>query len=119
MHSSVKLRMLEDRVAVVPEDLPEVTESGLFLPANREERMQVGRVLAHGPDARDIEDGDRVCFGAFAGTEIPTPLGDDPVVILKAEEILAKVAEHLRLSTSSLGPNYSDEATGYAQFPED
>jgi chaperonin GroES len=103
----VNLRMLESRVAVEPEQAPDQTDSGLYLPENREERLQMGRVLSVGPDTRDLEEGDRVCFGAYAGTEIDLP--GKQFVVLEQSEIMAKVAEGVGAFSTSLSVNYSDE----------
>lgn len=87
---------LGDRVLIKPDDLEEITEGGIVIPAQVKERTEmaqsIGTVVALGPDCyvdyveKDgsgsvirtrgfskafCKEGDRVCFGRYAGLVMP------------------------------------------------
>ena len=98
---ALKLRPLNDRLVVKPQEGEEQTASGLFLPETAKEKPQQGEVLAVGPGRwdedgerrikLDVEVGDIVLFAKYGGTEIK--LDDDKVLILKETDVLAVVEQ--------------------------
>jgi chaperonin GroES len=95
----MNLQPLADRLIVEVLEEEEATASGIVLPDSAREKPQRGRVLAVGPGARDehgkhieldVAAGDEVVFSKYGGTEIK--LGSDDVLILRASDVLAKVA---------------------------
>lgn len=96
MASETKLRPLDDRVIVRVKDEAEQVEGGIVLPESAQKKPQEGEVLAVGPGRLsdkgervpvDVKVGDTVVFAKYGGTEIK--LGDDEVLILRADDILA------------------------------
>lgn len=97
--SKLKLRPLGDRLVVEPKEAENRRESGLFIPETAKEKPQQGVVLAVGPGAfkedgsaripMDVEEGDTVLFGKYAGTDIK--LEGKEVKILKESDVLAIV----------------------------
>ena len=91
-------RPLYDRVLIKRLDEPTQTASGLFLPDSATEKPSEGEILAIG-NGRLAEDGtisplqvqvgDRVVFGKYAGTEIKID-GEDRL-ILREDDILGVV----------------------------
>jgi len=91
-------RPLYDRVLIKRIDEPTQTASGLFLPDSATEKPSEGEILAigNGRLADDgtisplqVQVGDRVVFGKYAGTEIKID-GEDRL-ILREDDILGVV----------------------------
>ena len=93
----MELKPLFDRVVFKMTEAETVTKSGIVLTESAAEKPQVAEVIAVGPggvvDGNDVkmmvEVGDRVIIGKYAGTEVK--LGEDKCVIVKQNDILAKV----------------------------
>jgi chaperonin GroES len=90
------LRPLGDRVVIRPLAREEVTKSGIVLPDTAKEKPQQGEVLAVGPGRvldngervnMDVQNGDRVLFAKYAGTEFK--LEEEELLILSEKDILA------------------------------
>lgn len=94
---NLKIRPLDDRVVVEPVEAEERTAGGIVLPDTAKEKPQRGEVLAVGPGRRsdhsgelipmDVNEGDRVIYSKFSGTEI-TIDGED-LLILSSRDVLA------------------------------
>ena len=93
----MELKPLCDRVVLKMTEAETVTKSGIVLTESAAEKPQVAEVIAVGPggvvDGNEVkmmvEVGDRVIIGKYAGTEVK--LGEDKCVIVKQNDILAKV----------------------------
>jgi chaperonin GroES len=94
-----RIRPLADRVVIKPQEREEKTKGGLFLPDTAsKEKPQEGLVMAVGEGRLDdsgkrvpvsVQNGDRVLFAKYAGTEIK--LDDEDYLILAEKDILAVV----------------------------
>jgi chaperonin GroES len=92
----MKVVPLGDKIVIKRLDAESRTAGGIVLPDSAKEKPQQGRVLSVG-DGRQIADGqrvacqvnegDRVLFSTWAGTEIKVD-GED-LLILKEDDILA------------------------------
>ena len=90
---------IRDQVLVLPCEKDERTESGiLFLPGTAQERASEGIVIAAGAGRMDannifrpteVQQGDRVLFGRYAGTEIV--LRGKTCRLMRDEEILGVI----------------------------
>lgn len=86
---------LHDRVVILPEDGPDQTPGGIFLPEMAKEKPQRGIVNAVGPGryengiriAPSVEEGDRVLYARYSGTEIK--VDGVKLLLIKESEILA------------------------------
>ena len=95
----MKIRPLFDQVLVKPIEAEDVTESGIFLTAQKKEKPQKATVLAVGPGGKingedvkmQVKVGDVVLYGKYSGSEFT--LDNDNVLILRQNEILAVVEE--------------------------
>jgi len=76
-----------------------LTKGGILLPDSAQEKPKQGEVIAVGPGAMkddgtvtplDLKVGDRVLFGAFAGTEVKTDEEED-YLLMSEEDVLAVV----------------------------
>jgi chaperonin GroES len=96
--TKTKVKPLEDRILVRPEEGEETTASGIVIPDTAKEKPQEGTVLAIGPGKRsdtgdlipmEVKEGDRVIYSKYGGTEIKIE-GED-LLILSARDVLAVV----------------------------
>jgi chaperonin GroES len=98
--SEMHLKPLGDRLVVEPIEREVVTAGGIVLPETAKERPQEGQVLAVGPGRWDregkrriamgINEGDRVLYAKYGGTEINLS-GDRKILVLKESDVLAIV----------------------------
>ena len=93
----VNINPLSDRVVVMPEEVDDITASGIILPDTAKEKPQMGKIVAAGPGKisdngntveMTLKAGDKVLYGKYSGTEIT--LNDDEVLIMRESDILAK-----------------------------
>jgi len=91
---TTKIKPLGDRV-LVQRSKAQTTKGGILLPDSAKEKPREGTVIAAGPgktnengklDALSIKVGDRVLFGAYAGTEVVE--FEEDYLILSEDDIL-------------------------------
>ena len=86
-----KYKPLGDKVVIKRAEAA-TTKGGIYLPDAAQEKPKQGEVLAVGPGKDDVKMevkvGDQVLFGSYAGTPVK---GDDDILIVAQEEILAVV----------------------------
>ena len=97
----MKLKPLDDRIVVKPNEAEQTTASGLVIPDTAKEKPQQGEVLAVGPgrwsDEKgthtplDIKVGDVVLYSKYGGTEITD--GGKDLLILTSRDVLAIVTK--------------------------
>ena len=94
----MKLRPLQDRVAVRRVKEEEKTKGGLFIPDNAKEKpieaivlaVGNGKLLKNGKVRKlDVKPGDRVLFTKYSGSEVKIE-GED-TLILREEDILGVI----------------------------
>lgn len=97
---SVNMKPLGNNLIVEPIEEEEVSPGGIVLPDTAKERPQRGMVLAAGPGLRlengerqemDVEEGDKVLFAKYGGTEIEQD--DRTLMILSEDDILALLTD--------------------------
>ena len=86
---SVGIEPLGEMVLIELEKAAEKTASGIMLPEAAREKMNVGTVVAAGPDSENVKAGDKVVYKKYAGTEITW--GETDFLLLKSEDLQAKV----------------------------
>ncbi|MEC8875637.1 MAG: co-chaperone GroES family protein [Candidatus Thermoplasmatota archaeon] len=86
---TVGIEPLGEMVLIALEKAAEKTASGLMLPEAAREKMNVGTVVAAGPDSENVKAGDKVVYKKYAGTEITWDETD--YLLLKSEDLQAKV----------------------------
>ena len=94
----MNIRPLKDRIVVRPLEGEDKTAGGIYLPDTAKEKPQAGDVVAVGPGKfveskgshvpPPVNEGDRVIFGKYAGTEIR--VAGEELKILEVKDILAK-----------------------------
>lgn len=93
------IKPLGDRVVVKPEEADEQTESGLYIPDTAQEKPQRGSVTAVGPGRVEngtkidmsVEEGDKVLYSKYAGTEIT--LDGEEYLIVRESDILGTIQD--------------------------
>jgi chaperonin GroES len=103
---AVNVTPLHDRVLVKRIEEKETVKGGIIIPDSAKEKPQEGEVIAVGAGkiekgeriALDVKAGDRILFGKYSGTEIK--LDDQEYLILREEEILAKLGAAAKVATS-------------------
>lgn len=96
--AKIKIRPLDDRVVVKPQEAEETTAGGIVLPDSAKEKPQRGTVVAVGP-GRLLDNGNRgtlsvavgdvVIYGKYGGSDLE--VDGEEVKILRESDILAKV----------------------------
>ena len=95
---AVNITPLHDRVLVRRLEEKETVKGGIIIPDSAKEKPQEGEVVAVGSGRRekgeliplDVKPGDRILFGKYSGNDIK--IDDEEYMILKEDEILAKLA---------------------------
>ena len=97
LHDRVLVRRLEER---------ETAKGGIIIPDTAKEKPQEGEVMAVGAGKiekgkrvpLDVKVGDRILFGKYTGNDIT--IDDQKYLILREEEILAKVSGMTKAASS-------------------
>ncbi len=92
------VRPLGDRVVIRPTPREDMTKSGIVLPDTIAEKPQEGTIVAAGPgrldddgkrEPMDVQEGDKVLYAKYAGTEFK--LDGEDLLIVSQKDILAVV----------------------------
>lgn len=86
---SSTIKPLSDRVVAVREKAPEKTASGLYLPDSSKEKPVLAEVVATGPEAKNVNVGDKIVYKEYSTTELK--INDVEYLIVREEDILATV----------------------------
>jgi chaperonin GroES len=99
--SANKIRPLHDKIIVRRDEAEDRTAAGIYLPEKAKDTPKTGVVEAVGTGTINTETGklipltvkkgDRVIFSSYAGTEIKLGSGDDKVLVMSEEEVLAVI----------------------------
>ena len=92
------IRPLHDRVIIKRIEEQEQIRGGIIIPDSAKEKPQEGEVIAVGKGKRkdtgeyvplDVQPGDRVLFGKYAGNEVK--LDDEEYLIMREDDILGVI----------------------------
>ena len=86
---SAPLQPLGDYVVAVGEEAKTKTASGLYLPDKAQEKPKTAKVVAAGPNAKQVKVGDRIVYKSYSTTEVKVDADD--YILVKEEDILATV----------------------------
>ena len=97
---------LHDRVVVRRLEEKETAKGGIIIPDTAKEKPHEGEVMAVGAGKiekgkrvpLDVKVGDRILFGKYTGNDIT--IDDQEYLILREEEILAKVSGMAKAASS-------------------
>jgi chaperonin GroES len=102
----VNVTPLHDRVLVRRLEEKETAKGGIIIPDTAKEKPQEGEVMAIGAGKiekgkrvpLDVKVSDRILFGKYTGNDIT--IDDQEYLILREEEILAKVSGMAKAASS-------------------
>ena len=105
---TVNITPLHDRVLVRRLEEKETAKGGIIIPDTAKEKPQEGEVMAIGAGKiekghrvpLDVKVGDRILFGKYTGTGNDIKIDDQDYLILREEEILAKVSGIAKAASS-------------------
>ncbi len=86
---SAPLQPLGDYVVAVGEAAETKTASGLYLPEQAQEKPKTAKIVAVGPNAKQVKAGDRIVYKSYSTTEVK--VGQEDYILVKEEDILATV----------------------------
>jgi len=86
---SAPLQPLGDYIVAQAEEAEAKTASGLYLPDNAKEKPKTAKVVATGPNAKQVKAGDRIVYKSYSTTDVK--LGKDEYILVKEEDVLATV----------------------------
>lgn len=86
---SAPLHPLGDNIVGQAEAVETKTASGLYIPEKAQERPKAVKVVAVGPEVKQVKVGDRIVYKSFSSTEYK--VGKEEFVIVKEEDVLATV----------------------------
>jgi len=86
---SAPLQPLGDYVVAVGEEAENKTASGLYLPDKAQEKPKTAKVVAAGPNAKQVKVGDRIVYKSYSTTEVK--IGKNEYILVKEEDVLATV----------------------------
>jgi chaperonin GroES len=103
---TVRVTPLHDRVLVRRLEEKETAKGGIIIPDTAKEKHQEGEVMAVGAGKiekgkrvpLDVKVGDRILFGKYTGNDIT--INDQEYMILREEEILAKISGMAKAASS-------------------
>jgi len=84
----MSVKPLGERIVVKREKEEEKTKGGLYLPETADkDKPQLGKVVAVGPDFKNVKKGDTVIFPKYAGTEVK--IENEDYLVLGKDDVLA------------------------------
>jgi chaperonin GroES len=86
---STNIQPLADYVVATAEEAESKTASGLYLPDNAKEKPKTAKVVAVGPDVKQVKVGDRIIYKSYSTTDVK--VGSEEYMLVKEEDILATV----------------------------
>lgn len=86
---SAPLQPLSDYIVAVGEEAEAKTKSGLYLPDNAKEKPKTAKVVAIGPNVKQLKVNDRIVYKSYSTTDVK--VGSDEYILVKEEDVLATV----------------------------
>lgn len=86
---SSPLKPLGDYVVAVGEEAATKTASGLYLPDKAQEKPKTAKVVAVGPNAKQLKVGDRIVYKSYSTTDVK--VGKDEYILVEEKDVLATV----------------------------
>src|SRR5437868_12294647 len=95
---TINIKPLHDRIIIKRIEEGEQVRGGIIIPDSAREKPQEGEVIAVGKGKKqdsgeyvclDVQEGDRVLFGKYAGTEVK--LDGEDYLIMREDDILGVI----------------------------
>ena len=84
---SSPLKPLGDYVVAVGEEAATKTASGLYLPDKAQEKPKTAKVVAVGPNAKQVKVGDRIVYKSYSTTDVKVDKQD--YILVEEKDVLA------------------------------
>lgn len=88
----MSLRPLDDKVAIIPIEDPDVRPSGLWIPDQAKQRADQGIIKYRGPNVKHLRVGMHVLFSPYSGTKI-THVEEGTLFIMPEDAVEALISE--------------------------
>lgn len=86
----INIQPMAEYVVVQAEEAQTKTASGLYLPGNAQEKPKTAKVVAVGPEVREVKVGDRVIYkNEYEATTVK--VGKDEYILVYRKNIIAIV----------------------------
>lgn len=86
---SAPLQPLSDYVVAVSEEAEAKTATGLYLPENAKEKPKTAKIVAVGPNVRQVKVGDRIVYKSYSTTDVKVDKTE--YILVREEDVLATV----------------------------
>jgi len=86
------VRIMAGFIVIKPEEVPEKTDSGIFIPKKNNVEQSIGTVIATGTETNNIKEGQKVIYKKWATSEYQE-INGEKVLFIKAEDVLATYEE--------------------------
>ena len=83
------LQPLGDYIVAIGEEAETKTASGIYLPEKATEKPKTAKVVAVGPNAKQVKVGSRIVYKSFSTTEVK--VDSEEYILVKEEDVLATV----------------------------
>lgn len=83
----MSLQPLADRIVLEQVESEEKTSSGIILPDSAKEKPEQAKVVAVGPDVKELKTGDMVLYTKYDPNEVK--VGGKEYLVVKEEDVLA------------------------------
>lgn len=83
------LHPLGDYIVAVGETADTKTASGIYLPEKAAEKPKTAKVVAAGPNAKQVKTGDRIVYKSYSTTDVK--VDGEEYILVKEEDVLATV----------------------------
>lgn len=84
------IKPLADRVVALREEVQSKTASGIYLPDSSKEKSVLAKIVAVGPDVKNLKVDDRIVYKEYSTNELK--INNQEYLIIKEEDVLAIVA---------------------------
>lgn len=88
---------------MVKDDAPEISEGGIVLPSDSQEKPLTAHVIGVGNGVTQLAKGDEVVYASFAGTTFN--IGGKEVIVVDEEDIMLVLREY----TPTMNPDPKDD----------
>ncbi len=86
---SVKIEPIADYVLAQQDEAITKTASGIFLPNQSQEKPKVAKVLAVGPEVKNVKVGTKIIYKTYSTNEVK--FEKDEYILVKEEDVIAIV----------------------------
>lgn len=87
----MKLVLINKKILVKPDEAEKVTPGGIHIPDTARDKSVLGTIVEAADDCEELEKGDRVMYGKYAGTKVE--IEGEELIIMKEVDIFGYLSE--------------------------